>query len=107
MAPSPAPQSSALSAEPGYRMAILLLDMPDSDAPAPQLRLGLTTADLADMYRKIVLLIVWIAPRARTASQSKAAFPRWKLGTGAPVMMLRTTSSMSKDPINGSEETGR
>ena len=42
----------ALNAAPGYSLALLLLDMLDCGAPAPQFRLGLTTADLADLYRR-------------------------------------------------------
>jgi len=39
----------ALNAAPGYSLALLLLDMLDSGTPAPHLRLGLTTADLAEL----------------------------------------------------------
>jgi Domain of unknown function (DUF4192) len=42
----------ALNAAPGYSLALLLLDMLDCGAPAPQLRLGLTPADLAELYRR-------------------------------------------------------
>jgi Domain of unknown function (DUF4192) len=40
----------ALSAAPGYSLALLLLEMLDSGAPAPRLRLGLTTGDLDELY---------------------------------------------------------